>query len=333
MILVTGAGGHLGANLLRRLCGNGRPIRASLLNAREFPAVEGLDVEPLIGDLSDPKIAAAAVKGCDHIYHCAGRVSTDHRNPTEIFRANLIVTREMLRAALRQGVERVVVTGSFSTVGINAEGPSNEDQPFDPLDRHVPYAHAKAAVEQECLKAHADGLSVVIANPTAILGPYDFKPSLLGQVLIRFAAKRLHAAPGGGFACVGARDIAQGLVLAMEKGRSGQRYIFDSGYLSFDDLMHIFSYVTGQPKPRFRIPPAILSSAAGFNDVVMRSLRPHAERVFTSAAVRFMQREQRADTSKAQRELGFKPTCLVAAVQEAYDWFVSRGMIKAQKSV
>jgi nucleoside-diphosphate-sugar epimerase len=99
-------------------------------------------------------------------------------------------------------------------------------------------------VERECLKAHAAGLSVVIANPTAILGPYDFKPSLLGQMLIRFAAKRLHATPSGGFACVGARDIAQGLVLAMEKGRSGQRYIFDSGYLSVDELMDIFSHVT-----------------------------------------------------------------------------------------
>jgi nucleoside-diphosphate-sugar epimerase len=331
MILVTGAGGHLGANLVRLLSESGQPIRAALLDARELPAVEGLDLDLFFGDLSEPDVAAAAVEGCNLVYHCAGRVSTDFANRAAIFRANTVVTREVLRAAHKHCAERVVVTSSLSTVGLRVDRPSNEDDPFDPLERDVPYAYAKTAVEHECLKAFADGLPVVIANPSAIIGPYDFRPSLLGKILVRFAERRLYASTIGGFACVAARDIVQGLVLAMEKGRPGQRYIFDSGYLSFDELMNIFSQVTGQSKPRLRISPAILSPIARVSDVVARVLGSKAERTFTVGAIRFIRREQRVDISKAQRELGFKPTSLTAAVREAYEWFVSQGVIKTKR--
>jgi 3beta-hydroxysteroid-4beta-carboxylate 3-dehydrogenase (decarboxylating) len=328
MILVTGAGGLLGANLVRLLSERGQHIRAAIFDARERPALEGLDLDLFIGDLSEPDVAAAAVEGCNQVYHCAGRVSMDATNPAAIYRANTIVTREVLRAALKHRTERIVVTSSLSAVGFNLHGPSNEDDPFDPLEPHVPYAYAKAAVEHESLTAFADGLPVIITNPTGIIGPYDFRPSLLGQILIRFAERRLYASTIGGFSCVAARDIAQGFLLAMEKGRPGQRYILDSGYLSFDELMDIFSQVTGQPKPHLRISPAILLPMAMVNDAAARLFGLKMDRSFSVGAVRYIGREQRVDTSKAQRELGFKPTSLTAAVREAYEWFVSRGMIK-----
>jgi nucleoside-diphosphate-sugar epimerase len=328
MILVTGAGGLLGANLVRVLSERGQRIRAAIFDARELPALEGLDLDLFIGDLSEPDVATAAVEGCNLVYHCAGRVSMDATNPAAIYRANTIVTREVLRAALKHRTERIVVTSSLSAVGFNLHGPSNEDDLFDPLEPHVPYAYAKAAVEHESLTAFADGLPVIIVNPTGIIGPYDFRPSLLGQILIRFAERRLYASTIGGFSCVTARDIAQGFLLAMEKGRPGQRYILDSGYLSFDELMDIFSQVTGQPKPHLRISPAILAPMAMVNDAVARLFGIKMDRSFTVGAVRYIGREQRVDTSKAQRELGFKPTSLTAAVRETYEWFLSRGMIK-----
>ena len=117
MILVTGAGGHLGANLVRRLSENGHSIRAALHDVRELSAVEGLGFDPFFGDLSEPDIAAAAVQGCNQIYHCAGRVSTDFANQAAIFRANVVVTREVLRAAIKHRAERIVVASSLSTVG------------------------------------------------------------------------------------------------------------------------------------------------------------------------------------------------------------------------
>jgi nucleoside-diphosphate-sugar epimerase len=328
MILVTGAGGHLGANLVRQLVASDQPVRAALFDARELPTVKGLDLDLVFGDLSKPEIAAAAVEGCKHIYHCAGLVSTDFAHRAAIFRANTIVTRVLLRAAQAHGVERIVVTSSLSAVGLGRGRPSTEDDPFDPLELHVPYAIAKTLVEHDCLTAFANGLPVVIANPTGIIGPYDFRPSLFGQNLIRFAEGRLFASMIGGFACVAARDIVQGMLLAMEKGRPGQRYIFDSGYLSFDELMDIFSQVTGRPKPRLRISPAFLMPLAKASDAFAHMIGLKRERSFTAGAVRIIQRQQRVDTSKAQRELGFTPTSLTDAVRDAYDWFVSQGMIK-----
>ena len=158
----------------------------------------------------------------------------------EIFENNVIGTRNLLRAALDAGVSRVVVSGSLSAVGHDPNRPSDESMPFYPFDKHVPYAHTKAGVEHECLKAFAEGLDVVIATSCAILGPNDFKPSRMGKTLIDFATGKLRAYIPGGFTFVAARDMAGGHILAMDKGRAGQKYIFSTEFLTVDDLMTIF---------------------------------------------------------------------------------------------
>jgi nucleoside-diphosphate-sugar epimerase len=333
MILLTGAGGHLGANLLRRLVADGERVRALLHTARDEPAVAGLDVEPLIGDLRDPAIVAAAVRGCRQVYHCAAKVSTDYRDRENIFACNVLATRHLLQAALASGVEKVVVTGSFSAVGHRPDGPSDETQPFNPLERHLPYGHTKAAVEHECLKACAEGLPVVVAVSTAILGPFDFKPSRMGQVLIRFAAGRLRAYVPGGFTFVAARDIVEGHLLAMAKGRPGQKYIFGSAFLTVDELMALFSETTGKPLPPLRAPSAVMAVAAEVAALVMPLLMPGAQQLLTPAAIRILRQNRQADTSKAQRELGFRPTPIATAVREAYDWFVAQGVIAPPHTV
>ena len=333
MILVTGAGGHLGANLVRRLVADGEQVRALLHTARDEATIAGLDIERLIGDLRDPAIATAAVRGCRQVHHCAAKVSTDYRDREDIFACNVLATRYLLQAALAAGVEKVVVTGSFSAVGHRPDGPSDEMQPFNPLERHLPYGHTKAAVEHECLKAYAEGLPVVVAVSTAILGPFDFKPSRMGQVLIRFATGRLRAYVPGGFTFVAARDIVEGHLLAMAKGRPGQKYIFGSAFLTFDELMLLFSEVTGQPPPRLRVPPAVMAIGAEVAALVMPRLMPSAQQLLTPAAIRILRQHRRADTSKAERELGFRPTPIAAAVREAYDWFVAQGVITPPPAV
>jgi len=327
MILVTGAGGHLGANLVRRLLAEGERVRVLLHTVRDEPAVAGLRVEQMIGDLRDPGLAAAAVSGCRHLYHCAGKVSTTYGNHDEIFTCNVLATRHLLRAALNAGVEKVVVTGSFSAVGHRHDKPSDETEPFNPFERHLPYGHSKAAVEHEWLKACVEGLPVVIAVSTAILGPHDFKPSRMGQVLIRFAQGRLRAYVPGGFTFVAARDIVEGHLLAMSHGTPGQKYIFASEFLSFDELMALFGRVTGRPPSALRVPPALMSTAAKLAAIVMPYVAPHAEQLLTPAAIRILRLNRRADVSKAQRELGFRPTSIELAVREAYDWFVAQRMI------
>ena len=328
MILVTGAGGHLGANLLRRLVCEGHAVRALIHTARDEPSVDGLRVERMTGDLRDPAVAEVAVRGCRQVHHCAAKVSTTYRNQDELFTCNVLATRHLLLAAQRAGVEKVVVTGSFGAVGIRSDGgPSDETVPFNPLGRHMPYAQTKAAVEHECLKACTAGLPVVIAVSTAIVGPFDFKPSRMGQVLIRFATGHLRAYVPGGVAFVAARDIVQGHMLAMERGQAGQKYIFSSEFMTFDQMMAVMSRVAGRPIPPLRMPASLASATATIASVALPLLRPNAEQLLTPGAIRTLRLHRRADISKACNDLGYQPTSVEAAVGEAYDWFVARGTI------
>src|SRR5262249_13860669 len=223
---------------------------------------------------------------------------------------------------------RVVVSGSLSAVGFNEDRPSNEEDAFYPFDwGHLPYAISKAWVEHECLKAVALGQEVVIAISCAILGPNDFIPSRMGRVVRDFANGKMRAYIPGGFDFVAARDIVEGHVLAMEKGRAGQRYIFSTRFVEVDELMGILETVTGRPRPPIRLPPVGSSALAHVSSSVPTTLSPKAPQPSPPAAVRLLQMRRRADTGKARRELGYQPTSIEEALREAYEHFVERGEI------
>jgi len=302
-VLVTGATGHLGANLVRRLLDDGEAIRVLLRQGSDTAAVDGIDVERAWGDLRDPSAVAAAVRGCHRVYHCAARVSTASSGEQVIYDCNVLGTRHLLRAALDAGVGRVVVTGSFSAVGHDPARPSDEAVPFYPFGKVLPYAFSKMLVEHECLSAAAEGLDVVVATSCAIIGPNDFKPSRMGRVLADFARGRLRAYIPGGFEFVAARDIVE--------------------------VMGLFERVTGRPRPRLRLPPPVMAALAEVTSWIGRRLRPGSEPRFTPGAVRLLRMQRRADCRKARSELGYRPTTIEQAVREAYDWFVRRGVIAA----
>jgi len=326
MILLTGANGHLGANLLRRLLADSETVRVLLRPSSDNSTVDGLAVDRAYGDLRDPKSLAEAIRGVERIYHCAAQISTTAGGEQEMFANNVLGTRNLLQAAAAGGVTRVVVSGSLSAIGHRPDRPTDETEPFNPFEPHLPYAFTKAGVDHECAKAAAEGQDVVVAISCAILGPNDFKPSRMGQLLINFANGRQRAYLPGGFEFVAARDIAEGHVLAMRKGRSGQRYIFSSGFMTLGQIFEIYRELTGQPKP-MRLPPACALALAQMNEFVYRRLLAGKRPLLTPAAVRLLLMGRRADTAKAQSELGFRPTSIADAVREAYQWFVARGRI------
>jgi nucleoside-diphosphate-sugar epimerase len=164
----------------------------------------------------------------------------------------------------------------------------------------------------------------------AILGPNDFKPSRMGELLINFSHRRLRAYVPGGFEFVSTRDIVEGHLLAMRKGRSGQRYIFSTQFLTMDELMRLYSEVTGQPMPPLRLPPKFMIALASVGEAVHRITGKR--QLLTRGAVRLLQREQRVDCSKARRELGYEPGSIAQAVREAYEWFVARGVIERPRA-
>jgi nucleoside-diphosphate-sugar epimerase len=331
-ILVTGGSGHLGANLLRRLLADGKhEIRALARTGSNNRALDGLDLERVAGDLRDLDAMRRATRGVERIYHCAAQISTVEGSEQELFDCNVVGTKNLLQAARESGVKRVVVTGSFSAVGHRHDGvPSDERVPFNPFDKVLPYEKSKQAVELECLRAVVDGLDVVIATSCAILGPADFKPSRMGALLRDFANGRMRAYIPGGFEFVSARDIVEGHRLAMERGRTGHKYIISSGFHTIDQLMEMYERVTGRGRP-IRLPAELMAVVAEATQWVGSTFFPSRPQRLTPGAVRILRMQRHADTSKAQRELGFEPTPLEDAIAEAYQFFVERGEIKSKR--
>jgi nucleoside-diphosphate-sugar epimerase len=333
MILVTGASGHLGANLVRRLLADHAALRLLARPGTDGASFCGLTAEIVEAELGDLDAIRRAVRGVQQIYHCAAQISTHRGAEEEIFRSNILGTRNLLLAAREAGVERVVVTGTLSASGYRADGPTNESDPFNPLGPHLPYAHSKAAVEHECLKAYMDGLQVVIAVSSGIVGPYDFGPSRVGCLLQRFARGRMLAYMPGGFEMVAMRDIVEGHILAMAHGRPGQKYIFSTRFVTCDELMEMLARITGRRKPRLRLSPSLMNVAVHLTEPILRHLLPATVQLFTPYAVRLLRLGRRADCSKARAELGYRPTDIESALEEAYRWLVDTGRIEPRPAV
>jgi nucleoside-diphosphate-sugar epimerase len=226
-------------------------------------------------------------------------------------------------------MDRVVVTGSFSANGFDRadpQAPADETVSHYPFDEVLPYSRSKVLVEHECLKAAVEGLDVVIATSCAVLGPHDYIPSRMGRTLLDFAHGKLRAYVPGGFEFIAARDIAEGHWLAMQRGRSGQKYVFSSRFVSIDEMMGLWEQVTGHPKPRFRLHPTVMAGVAEVTSFFLDNFAPKVPQRLTPAAVRILRSQRHADTSKSRAELGFKPTRIEDAIQAAYDDFVRRGL-------
>lgn len=330
-VLVTGATGHLGANLVRRLLADGHRIRVLLRGDNVRGAIDDLDVERIDGDLRDLDSVRRAVSGCAHIYHCAAKVSTvygDTGHQRDIYDCNVIGTQNLLRAARAARVVRVVVTGSFSAVGYRLEdpaAPSDESMQFYPFERSMPYERSKVLVEHECLKAVIEGLDVVIATCCAIVGGNDFVPSRLGRTLCDYVNGRLRAYIRGGFEFVAASDIVEGHLLCMAKGRTGHKYILSTEFLMLDDLLDMFEEVSGVANARRRLPAAAMLAFAEIASAYLSRYHPAVPQRLTPGAIRLLRKCRHANLDKARSELGYRPTSILEAVREAYAFHYARG--------
>jgi nucleoside-diphosphate-sugar epimerase len=326
-VFVTGGTGHVGANLIRTLLERGDRVRALVRPNSPGEAFAGLDLELVTGNVLDPGSLAELVRGCEGGYHAAALVQTVRGREKELYRTNVLGTRHVLAAARAAGVGRVVVTSSLGAVGQPESGPCSEADAFDPFDDHLPYEESKAWMEHECLKAAVAGQDVVMVVSTAVLGPFDFKPSRMGRVVLDFSNGKLGAYIPGGFEFVAARDLAAGHVLAMQRGRPGERYIVSTRFATVDELMTILETITGRKRPR-RLPPGAMKVLAHVSSFVLNRVAPERPQRFTPDAVRLLTLMRRADIGKARSELGYVPGSIEDALREAYTGFVERGLVK-----
>jgi dihydroflavonol-4-reductase len=325
-ILVTGASGHVGGNLVRALLDRGERVRAMV--HRNTRALEGLDVERVPGDVTDPSTLAPAMADVDRVFHLAAMISIDGSHGGLVERINVGGTRNVAEAALAAGVRRFV---HFSSVHAFSQTPLGE-----PLDetrakvsgRGAPaYDRSKAAAEAELREVIAKGLDAVIVNPAGIIGPYDFAPSRMGQVFVQLRRGRLAALTGGGFNWVDVRDAVAGAIAASERGRSGENYLLPGHQLSIREIAERAGEIAGFRPPRFDVPLRLAEMAAPFALGFSRLTRQTP--LFTPESLTALRSNPRIVSDKARDDLGYQPRPIDETLRDIYLWLEEAGLIEA----
>ncbi|HYZ17100.1 MAG TPA: hopanoid-associated sugar epimerase [Candidatus Acidoferrum sp.] len=320
---VTGASGFVGANLVRALLAGGWRVR--VLVRGEASSLAGLDVERVAGDLFHPGLAAA-LQGCDALFHVAATYSLWRRDRASVMRANVEGTRVVLAAAREARVPRTIHTSSVAAIGVRGDGaPADETYQSPPEALIGAYKRSKYLAEAEARRAAEHGQDVVIVNPTTPVGPWDAKPTPTGEIVVRFLNGRMPAYVDTGLNLVDVRDVAAGHLLAYERGVSGQRYILGNENLTLRELLERLAGITGIAPPRVRLPRAVPLAYAAIGEYVLAPLgvRPDV----SLESVRMAKQRMWYDAGKAARELGMPHSPVTQALAEAVTWFREHGYV------
>ncbi len=324
LTLVTGATGFVGSAVARALLSRGHRVRALVRAGSDRANLQGLDIAPAEGDLTDPASLARAVAGCDHVMHVAADYRIWVPDPAAMLRANVDGTTALFRAAQAAGVGRMVYCSSVAALGLTKDGtPANETTPVSEDAVVGIYKKSKYRAEQAVLRMVADeGLQAMIVNPAAPIGPRDIKPTPTGRMICDAASGRMPAFVETGLCVVHVDDVAEGHLLALEHGTPGERYILGGENLTLQQLLAVVDDVSGRRQKRVRLPreavwPVALVCEAlarfGIEPMVTRDhLRMAAKTMFFSSA-------------KAERALGFRARPARDAVADAVAWFRAHG--------
>ncbi|MCD5408595.1 NAD-dependent epimerase/dehydratase family protein [Candidatus Bipolaricaulota bacterium] len=321
---VTGGTGFIGANVVRALLARGLKVRALVRPGADLRNLEGLDIELAQGDVRDASSVRRAMEGCELVFHVAALYSFWVRPRSLIYEVNVDGTRNVLQAALELGAERVVYTSSVAALGLREDGrPADEDTPVDPKVIVGDYKKSKYLAQQVALAYAKKGLPVVIVNPTFPVGPYDIKPTPTGQVIRDFLDRRMPAYLETGMNVVAAADVAEGHLLAAERGRSGEKYILGGENLTMRELLETLAEITGLPAPKVRLPYWPILALSYLNAGICRltggTPRMTPDTVWMSRHYMFF------SPRKAVEELGLPQTPAREALARAVDWFRTKG--------
>jgi dihydroflavonol-4-reductase len=331
-VLVTGATGFIGAHVARLLVARGADVRVLVRPTSSRDNVAGLPVEIAEGDLRDAASVRRAVQGCRRVFHVAADYRFWAADPQELYRSNVDGTVNVLEACLAEGVERVVYTSTVGTIGLAAlPRPCDETTPLLPGQLTSHYKRSKLEAERAALAFVPRGLPLVVVNPSAPVGPFDAKPTPTGQILVDFVRRKLPAVVDTGLNVVHVRDVAEGHLLAAERGRVGERYILGHRDMTLTEILAELSDLTGLPAPRVKLPYAVAWAAGAVSTAIADHLT-HRPPAVPLEAVRMAKRRMFFDPGKAVRELGLPQTPVREAFADALAWFEQKGLIpKVQK--
>jgi dihydroflavonol-4-reductase len=291
--------------------------------ARPASQIRELSVERVAGDLRDAGSLTRAVQGCRRVYHVAADYRLWSKHPADLYAANVEGTRNLLAAAERAGVERIVYTSTVGCIGMPQGQEGNEKSPVSIADMTGHYKRSKWLAEQVALEKARAGLPIVIVNPTAPIGDHDWKPTPTGKIIVDFLANRLPAFVDTGLNLVDARDVAQGHILAAENGKPGERYILGCENVTLEHILLRLAKLAGKPAPKLKLPYAV-AYAAGVVSTGLAYLTGK-EPIAPLEGVRMARKKMFVSHAKAERELGFHPASVDAALQRAINWFHESG--------
>jgi dihydroflavonol-4-reductase len=333
-VVVTGAAGLVGGNLVRALLARellsreqlarGRPVRA--LVHRDRRALEGLDVEIVEGDIRDPASLRRAFDRAEAVYHVAAYISLSMRDWPLLESVNVLGTRNVVEACLHCGVRRLIHFGSIhALVQEPLDVPVDESRPLVESRHYPPYDRSKAAGEKEVRRGIERGLDAVIVNPTGMIGPYDFRPSHFGQVLLALGQGRLPALVAGGFDWVDVRDVVAGAMRAEEHAPAGARYLLSGHWASLSELAGLVAEVTGAPVPRLVFPMWMARVGVPFGTHFTRLDGEHP--LYTSVSLRALRSNRRISHRRATRDLDYRPRPLRETLADTFRWFAETGRL------
>jgi len=334
LAFVTGATGFLGSHVARVLAEQGAQLRLLVRPTSDLRNLDGLNadrvVDRVVGDLRDAASIEKALSGCDVVFHVAADYRLWVRDPDEMYRSNVEGTRSLLEAARKQGVRRVIYTSSVATMGFtsgfspNHGNVADEQSPVGIEDMIGHYKRSKFMAEQVAVEAARSGVDVVIVNPTTPIGERDIKPTPTGRIVVDFLKRKFPAYVETGLNLVDATECARGHVQALEKGRSGERYILGGENLTLKQILDRLAAITNLPSPTFKLPYVFALAAGVVDEMVTGRLLGREPRV-TIDAVRMGRKMMFVSSAKAERELGWRTVPVDGALRRSVGWFRDHG--------
>ncbi|MGC8757570.1 MAG: SDR family oxidoreductase [Caldisericaceae bacterium] len=327
-VAVIGATGHIGNTLSRILLKEGSKVVAIIPEDEDTTPIKDLDIEIRHADLRDYNSLKSAVSNCKTVYHTAGIVSIGSFNWQKMYEVNVVGAKNVALACVEQNVQRLVYTSSVHAIKEPAQGTTiDESLPFEPETVRGNYAKSKALATNEVLTiVREKGLDAVVVCPSGVIGPYDYKVSEMGTLILNIANGKMKFYIDGAYDFVDVRDVAQGIILAAKKGKKGESYILSGEKITVRELFSTVNGILGRNQSHIRLPYKMAQFASFFTPVIARITNTKV--LFTSYSIAVLLSNSDISNRKAMDELGFTARTIKESLNDAINWFKERGLIR-----